>query len=86
MVAQIGGGRNWARRHDAADLLDHLTSNMMRPLGGIAPALVAGWTLPMQLFADEIGVGLRAARLLQFLLRYIVLACVAVLALFPLSA
>ena len=42
------------------------------------------WTLPPQLLADEIGIGPRAARLLRFLLRYIVPTCVAVLALFPL--
>jgi NSS family neurotransmitter:Na+ symporter len=66
------------------DLLDHLTSNMMLPIGGISLALFAGWTLPPQLLADEIGIGPRAARLLRFLLRYIVPTCVAVLALFPL--
>jgi len=66
------------------DLLDHLTSNMMLPLGGISLALFAGWTLPPQLLADEIGIGPRAGRLLRFLLRYIVPTCVAVLALFPL--
>ena len=65
------------------DLLDHLTSNMMLPLGGIFLALFAGWTLPTQLFTAEIGVGPRAARLLRFLLRYVVPTCVAVLALFP---
>jgi len=67
------------------DLLDHLTSNMMLPLGGISLALFAGWTLPPQLLADEIGIGPRAGRLLRFLLRYIVPTCVAVLALFPLA-
>src|SRR5215471_9858729 len=86
----------WATRHPFAavplfadatvfDLLDHLTSNMMLPLGGISLALFAGWTLPPQLLADEIGIGPRAGRLLRFLLRYIVPTCVAVLALFPLA-
>jgi NSS family neurotransmitter:Na+ symporter len=66
------------------DVLDHVTSNMMLPLGGIALALFAGWRLPTQLFVEEIGIAPRAARLLRFLLRYVVPTCVAVLALFPL--
>jgi NSS family neurotransmitter:Na+ symporter len=66
------------------DLLDHLTSNMMLPLGGFILALFAGWTLPAALVAKEIGVGLRMAQLLQFLLRYIVPMCIAIPALFPL--
>ena len=65
-------------------LLDHLTSNIMLPLGGFALALFAGWKLPARLLAEEIGVGLRTACILQFLLRYIVPTCVAILALFPL--
>ena len=65
-------------------LLDHLTSNIMLPLGGFALALFAGWNLPALLLAEEIGVGLRTACILQFLLRYIVPTCVAILALFPL--
>jgi NSS family neurotransmitter:Na+ symporter len=65
-------------------LLDHLTSNIMLPLGGFALALFAGWKLPARLLAEELGVGLRTARILQSLLRYIVPTCVAILALFPL--
>jgi len=65
-------------------LLDHLTSNIMLPLGGFALALFAGWKLPARLLAEEIGVGQHTALVLQFLLRYIVPTCVAILALFPL--
>lgn len=65
-------------------LLDHLTSNIMLPLGGLALALFAGWKLPARLLADEIGIGPPAARLLQLLLRYFVPGCIAILALFPL--
>lgn len=65
-------------------LLDHLTSNIMLPLGGIALALFAGWRLPAQLLAQEIGLSLRMARLLQALLRYFVAACIAIVALFAL--
>ena len=65
-------------------LLDHLTSNIMLPLGGFALALFGGWSLPARLLAEEIGLSLRKAQLLQFLLRYFVPTCIAVLALFPL--
>jgi neurotransmitter:Na+ symporter, NSS family len=64
-------------------LLDHLTSNIMLPLGGFALALFAGWNLPAQLLAEEIRVSQRASRIFQFLLRYIVPTCIAILALFP---
>jgi NSS family neurotransmitter:Na+ symporter len=66
------------------DLLDHLTSNLMLPLGGISLALFAGGRLPGRFLAQEIGVGPRSGRLLQFLLRYIVPICVAGLSLLPL--
>jgi len=64
-------------------VLDHLTSNIMLPLGGFALALFAGWKLPARLLAEEIGVGVRKAQLLQCLLRYFVPTCIAILALFP---
>jgi NSS family neurotransmitter:Na+ symporter len=68
------------------DLLDHLTSNIMLPLGGFTLALFAGWILPVRLLAEETGLAPRVARFLQLLLRFIVPACIAVVALFPLLA
>ena len=68
------------------DLLDHVTSNIMLPLGGFALALFAGWTLPARLLAEEAGLAPHTSRLMQFLLRFIVPACIAVVALFPLFA
>jgi NSS family neurotransmitter:Na+ symporter len=68
------------------DLLDHLTSNIMLPFGGFALALFAGWILPARLLAEEAGLAPRIARFLQLLLRFIVPACIAVVALFPLLA
>lgn len=65
-------------------LLDYLTSNIMLPFGGFALAVFAGWTLPAQVLAEEIGLTPRTARFLQVLLRYIVPASIAVVALFPL--
>lgn len=67
-------------------LLDHLTSNVMLPFGGLALALFAGWTLPRRLLAEEIGLSPRVARSLQVLLRFVVPGCIAVVALFPLFA
>lgn len=66
------------------DLLDHLTSNLMLPLGGFLLALFAGWVLPGRLLAEEIELGTRPARLLRFLIRYVVPISIAVLALVPL--
>ncbi len=65
-------------------LLDHLTSNIMLPMGGFALALFAGWGLPARLLAEEIGIPSRTMRILQILLRYLVPACIAVLTLYPL--
>ena len=67
-------------------LLDHLTSNIMLPLGGFALALFAGWMLPARLLAKEIGLTSSTVRVLQFLLRYLVPACIAIVTLFPLFA
>jgi NSS family neurotransmitter:Na+ symporter len=68
------------------DLPDHLTSNIMLPLGGFALALFASWTLPAQLLAEESGLAPHIARRMQLLLRFIVPACIAVVAVFPLLA
>jgi NSS family neurotransmitter:Na+ symporter len=68
------------------DLLDHLTSNIMLPLGGFTLALFVGWILPARLVAEETGLAPQAARILRLLLRFIVPTCIAVVALFPLLA
>jgi NSS family neurotransmitter:Na+ symporter len=68
------------------DLLDHLTSNIMLPLGGFTLALFAGWILPARLLAEETGLAPPIACILQLVLRFIVPACIAVVALFPLLA
>jgi NSS family neurotransmitter:Na+ symporter len=66
------------------DLLDHLTSNILLPLGGLALALFAGWVMPGGLLVAELGLRPETARLLQLLLRTIVPACIAVATAFPL--
>jgi NSS family neurotransmitter:Na+ symporter len=52
------------------DLLDHMTSNVLLPFTGLALAVFAGWILPVQLLANELGIGRRTAAILQALLRY----------------
>lgn len=66
------------------DLLDHLTSNMMLPFGGLMLALFAGWALPPRLLAEELRLGAPAARVLQTMLRYLVPAAIALVGLAPL--
>jgi NSS family neurotransmitter:Na+ symporter len=66
------------------DLLDHLTSNVMLPVGGLAIALFAGWALPQSVLAEELRLGARGARLLRGLLRYVVPLLIAAVALAPL--
>jgi NSS family neurotransmitter:Na+ symporter len=68
------------------DLLDHLTSNVMLPIGGLAIALFAGWALPVSLLAEELRLGAGGARVLRMLLRYVVPLLIAVVALAPLFA
>ena len=68
----------------AYDLLDHLTSNVMLPIGGFAIALFAGWALPQSVLAEELRLGPRGARLLRGLLRYVVPSLIAAVALAPL--
>ena len=58
----------------------------MLPFGGFALALFAGWILPARLLAEEAGLAPHIVRFLQLLLRFIVPACIAVVALFPLFA
>jgi NSS family neurotransmitter:Na+ symporter len=39
------------------ELLDHLTSNIMMPLGGLMVALIAGWSLTREAVREELGLG-----------------------------
>jgi neurotransmitter:Na+ symporter, NSS family len=53
------------------DLLDHLTSNVMLPIGGLALALFVGWALPTRFLAEELRLGHAATAILRALLRYV---------------
>lgn len=66
------------------DLLDHLTSNVLLPIGGFALAVFGGWAIPAKLLADEIGFGATTTRIIRILLRYVVPLGIAVATLAPL--
>ena len=70
----------------AFDLLDHLTSNLMLPLGGFALAVLAGWVLPASFFAEELRLGAAGAARLRWMLRYVVPTGIAAASLAPLFA
>ena len=65
------------------DALDHLTSNVLLPIGGLAIALFAGWALPETLLAEELRMTRRGAALLRWLLRWLSPALIAATALAP---
>jgi len=66
------------------DAIDHLTSNIMLPMGGLAIALFAGWVLPRAAMAEELSLGPRGAALLAVLLRWVTPSLIAATALAPL--
>jgi NSS family neurotransmitter:Na+ symporter len=68
------------------DLLDHLTSNVMLPIGGFALSVLAGWVLPASLLAEELRLGPARAARLRWILRYVAPAGIAAAALAPLLA
>jgi neurotransmitter:Na+ symporter, NSS family len=63
--------------------LDHLTSNVMLPIGGLALAIFAGWVLPRAVLADELRAAPRGAGLLRWLLRWPTPALIVLTALAP---
>jgi NSS family neurotransmitter:Na+ symporter len=67
----------------AFDLTDHLTSNLMLPLGGLALSLFGGWALPERMIAEELRLSPPMARLLRWILRYAAPLVIAAVALAP---
>jgi neurotransmitter:Na+ symporter, NSS family len=63
------------------DLLDHLTSNVLLPVGGFALAVLAGWGLPRTFLAEELRLPPAAAARLHWVLRYVAPAGIAAAAL-----
>jgi NSS family neurotransmitter:Na+ symporter len=66
------------------DIVDHLTSNFLLPLGGLTLAIFAGWSLPAKLLERELALSENSLATLRLLLRYIVPAGIIVATLGPL--
>lgn len=60
------------------DLLDHLTSNILLPIGGLMLAVFTGWILPASFLEEALGLGRTTSRPLRIALRYV--APIAILA------
>lgn len=52
------------------DVIEHLTSNVLLPLGGLAIALFTGWVVRSHYMQAELNTTLRAFKIWQFLVRY----------------
>jgi len=65
------------------ELIDHLTSNVLLPIGGLAIALFAGWALPRSVLSEELRLTPRGAARLRWLLRWAAPALIALTALAP---
>ena len=53
------------------DILDHVTSNVLLPIGGLALAVFGGWIIPKRFLSGELGLHPRATKLLRMVLRYV---------------
>jgi NSS family neurotransmitter:Na+ symporter len=53
------------------DLVDHLTSNLLLPAGGLGLAIFAGWALPERLLVEELRLSPAGATVLRLTLRYV---------------
>ncbi|HZP36413.1 MAG TPA: sodium-dependent transporter [Methylomirabilota bacterium] len=65
------------------DALDHLASNVLLPLGGLALALFGGWVVPPRLLMGQLGLSRSGGRTLVILLRYVVPAGIAAASVLP---
>jgi NSS family neurotransmitter:Na+ symporter len=65
------------------EALDHVTSNIMLPIGGFALALFAGWIVPNRLLREELGIGSTMLAMLRALLRYVVPVAIAAVVVAP---
>jgi len=54
------------------EVIDHLTSNVLLPVGGFGIAIFVGWAVPRAIIASELGLGGAALNVLYVLLRYVV--------------
>jgi SNF family Na+-dependent transporter len=84
-LATVFSFNRWAHWQPTPfDAIDHLTSNVMLPTGGLALSLFAGWVLPRAVLAHELHLGPRAAVLLHATLRWVTPVLIVVAAAGPL--
>jgi NSS family neurotransmitter:Na+ symporter len=60
------------------DLIDHITSNVLLPIGGLGIAVFVGWAVPRTMIAHELEIRGGALSVLYLLLRYVVPAGIAI--------
>jgi NSS family neurotransmitter:Na+ symporter len=83
-LATVFSFNRWSHWEPTAyELIDHLTSNVMLPAGGLALALFAGWALPRGFLVEELGLTPRGGARLQWLLRWATPALIAAVAAAP---
>ena len=83
-LATVFSFNRWAHWQPTPfEAIDHLTSNIMLPAGGMALSLFAGWVLPRALLVEELGLGPRGGAVLHFALRWVTPALIAAVALGP---
>ena len=78
------GGLDGFAQATVFDLLDHLTSNILLPIGGLAIAVFAGWAVPERLLVEELRLTPRGAVALRVALRYVAPVGIAAATLAPL--
>jgi NSS family neurotransmitter:Na+ symporter len=66
------------------DLLDHVTSNFLLPAAGCALAIFAGWVLPADVLAQQLGLRKSHFAAVRLLLRYVIPIVLTVLTILPL--
>lgn len=66
------------------DALDHLASNVLLPLGGLALAVFGGWVMSPPLLVRQLGLSRSGGRVLVVLLRYVVPVGIAAASILPL--
>jgi NSS family neurotransmitter:Na+ symporter len=66
------------------DVIDHLTSNLLLPICGLALAVFGGWVVPAALLGGELGLAPAMTRVLRFLLRWVALPGIIAAAMAPL--
>jgi NSS family neurotransmitter:Na+ symporter len=65
------------------EVIDHVTSNLMLPAGGLLLAVFTGWLVPEALLQDELALRASRARLLRAILRLMVAPAIVVVTLAP---